>query len=336
MNGSRFEPLALLRALFACVALLALPVTASSEETAVTTSHFQHTYSANVITDNAFFQLSVNGAPMAQHLRLENQVLTVPVEMALQHGPNSLVLDVEPFDLDAQAFTPHAGVYIQIGLTQLRGAPVGQSVLLTLRYDVGEGRFVQVDDGANAQSFAPTSAIRIEETQIVYGNRVSDAAARRITVSFDLNDPALTQVPWADAIPLADTPENRTVLYEASAALHSAYAEGDVEAWSTILGPHLERLRRARGYDTIPELVSAVLDRSPLSGPDGAQLMPLLSPQEAASVPLRSGPDDRLVTFRQAPIRFMVPDAQRPRTVRVYFCALPAGVFVCHTQQLTF
>lgn len=336
MNGSRFDRLPVWAALAIICALLLSSLTAHSEDTPVTDPIFEYSYTTNVVADNAFFKLYVNGAPMAQHLRLQDRVLTVPVETALQHGTNQLVVDVEPFDLTAQAFKPHDGFYLQINLARLRGAPVATSTLLTLAYSEAEGRFVQQSDQSSDEDLANVTDVTIEDTLISYSNRVSEDSARRITITFTLDDTTLTEVPWAKATALADTTATRSALHEAAGKLHQAYQTQDAQLWQSMIAPHIERLGRARGYESTAELATAILKLSPLTGPEGSTLMPLLSASEAATAPLQTGSDNRLITFRASPIRFQIPGEEFPQSVVVFFCDLPEGMFVCHTQMLTF
>lgn len=299
------------------------------------TTAFEHGYILHIATDNSFFRLYANGAPIVSNARFRDRSETRPAEMALQHGENRIILDYEPFDLDLRDYVPHKDIFLSITLTQMKGFATGRTSLLSLRYSVEDKALVQVDPlgGQSTSQFAVVTDIGIVPVEIEYRKRVSGDHARRIRIDFTINDPSLAPVPWADSPELPDTPETRQLVWEFGQRLHQAYADRDVETWTELTEPSLTRVGQSIGGKDLQYVVDALLERGAMSsGIEGAVLRPYLTEQEAMTEPFQPLPDPRLVSLETFPAEFAVPGEELGSVVPFYLCMRPEGLRVCYYE----
>lgn len=304
-------------------------------------------YSLTVTGENMQARLYVNGAPLFLHGRFEPIQVTVPITDQLQPGRNEITVDYEPFDMEAQAFTPHAGVALQIYVRRqsnalLEGEKTDEMVhLFSGRFDPVTGKMQALDQSAFGQGplmrkdgglqAGPSFLAPVE---MVYTNRVSDGNAMRLSMELDITDTPMSTPPWIGSPALSDTPALRAALAARYRELHSIIshnAETDYRRKLELVNAHLAL---TLGYKDAGALADAVRSRTPLGPPPGAQLAPL--PADLENMQLEFGSDARLVRFAPDPIAFVTPEGDEAGGYGYFFCGKGEALEVCFMQDIPY
>lgn len=303
-------------------------------------------YSTTIQAEGMFARLYVNGAPLINHLRTDKLLFTFPITQYLRAGENEITVDYEPFDLESGTYTPSSATALQVELRQIDGSTVLAEVdLFSARWDsevseltTRERRvFGDTDLTTRGGNISGPSRFNLIPVDMNYGEDASGPDSRRVSFVFTIADTTLGTLPW-DTVPvLKDTPEMRAALWAGYQKLHEASMTKNAGAYLSINDPMLRRIAYTLGYEKTSDLAQSIWKFSPLGGPTGSTVGPLLSEAEIRNAHLRWSADRRMVRVQQDPVAFFDAEGNKVGAYRVMFCQQPDGMMkVCHQMDIPY
>jgi len=303
-------------------------------------------YNMTIEAENMLLRLYINGAPIVYHGRTSKMLFTYPMTEYLRTGVNRIDVDYEPINEATRSYSAHAGVALQIEIRQLQGADfIGEAHLFSGRYNI-EAKQILANEtlvfggtpilrqGGNMSSSVFFTSLPVDMN---FATRKSGAEARRISFEFNIEDPTLLEPSWVNAPVLLDTPEMRTALWRGYKDLHDIVARRSIEGYLEIMEPILTRGAYILGYKNNADLAKKIFEFSPLGGPDGATLGPLMNEEAFLTASLRWASDDRMVGVIDDPISFFDISGNKIGAYRVLFCQQSNGTFrVCHQMDIPY
>lgn len=300
-------------------------------------------YGLSVRAKNMVVRLYINGAPVAFHASIDEMSYYSGAERYLHPGENTITVDYEPINPATRTYTPNQDVQIYIELDQMqRGVDFGKIDIFHGRYNAEHENLEAVDAHiltgtalvTQAGNMTSPTKYQIAPIDMNYPDRSSGEHARRLTLTFSINDETLGVLPQEEAIVLEDTPELREKLYIAYQEIHAAYVQENVQAYGQLMAPVLNRFAYVRGYEgREEEVLRHQVENNPLGGREGESIRPLAPLSTFQKSHLSWGSDMRMVAFSDDPITYLDESGEAVGGIKIMFCSdQQNNLFICHKQ----